>query len=95
MYRYKKSVDIEYNRQGAIYFVSRLYAELPEESKKTIRHICEVAGDDHADALMEFVTTDRSATSICMRFYISRSSLYRLVRRYYHEFPDIEICSTP
>ena len=31
MFRYKKSVPVSYERQGYIYFASRLYRELTEE----------------------------------------------------------------
>ena len=36
MFRFKSGVDVTYNRQGYIYFTSRLYKELAEEDQKTI-----------------------------------------------------------
>ena len=31
MFRYKRGVKVDYDRQGYIYFVSRMYKELPAE----------------------------------------------------------------
>ena len=53
-----------------------------------IRDMCLAAGGEYHRALLEFVTTDTSATSICLRHYISKATLYRAVRKYYEGFPD-------
>ena len=36
MFRYKKSVPVSYERQGYIYFASRLYRELTEEQQRKL-----------------------------------------------------------
>ncbi|MGN1120988.1 MAG: hypothetical protein ACI4RV_01395 [Eubacteriales bacterium] len=87
IFREFKGVRVEYNRQGYIFFISRLYKELPESEKRMIESLCEKCGEEYSAALFEFVTTDRTATSVCMRHYISKGTLYRCVRRYYESFP--------
>lgn len=86
MFRYKRSVPVSYDRQGYIYFMSRLFRELPERQRGDILSLCRECGGEYAEALLEFVTTDKTATEICMRHSISRSTLERVVRRYYMMF---------
>lgn len=87
MFRYKKSVGGSYARQGYIYFASLRYRELPERRQETIRQLCRECGGEYADALLEFVTTDRGAVAVCVEHHLSQSTLERAVRRYYQEFP--------
>lgn len=86
MFRFKRSVPVSYDRQGYIYFISRLFRELPQERRREILELCRVSGGEYAGALLEFVTTDANATEICMRHNLSRSTLERAVRRYYVNF---------
>ena len=88
MWRYKKSIPVSYERQGYIYFTSLLYRDLPARAQQKILNLCLEAGGEYYQALMEFVTTDAGATSICMRHHISPSTLERVVRRYYERFPQ-------
>lgn len=88
MFRFKKAVPVSYDLQGYIYFYSRLYRMLPVEEKKRIVKICEAAGGEHAQALLEFVTTDAGATSVCRHHYLSQSTLERVVRKYYTAFAE-------
>mgnify|MGYP001228141712 CR=1 FL=1 len=88
MFRYKKSVPVSYERQGYIYFSSLLYREMPEKAQRKILNLCmECGGGDYYRALFEFVTTDANATYICMKHSLSRSTLERIVRKYYEGFP--------
>lgn len=87
MYRFKQGVKVKYDRQGYIYFVSRLYKDLPEEKRAAIRQHCRDCAGEYHKALFEFVTRDTTATAIELKYYISRATLYRVVRRYYEEFP--------
>lgn len=87
MFRLKRSIELDYNRQGYVYFLSRCYSDLKPERQLEIMAICNAAGGEHAPALFEFVTTDATATAVCMKHYISRSTLYRAVKRYYESFP--------
>lgn len=86
MYRYKKSVRVSYDKQGYIYFFSRLYNELDPDAQAYIRKIAGEAGGEHAEAVMRYVTTDDSATKICAECYLSKATLHRAVAKYYELF---------
>ena len=86
MFRFKRSVPVSYDRQGYIYFASRLFRDLPEEQRREILDLCRECGGEHSAALLEFVTTDATATEICIKHNVSRSTLERAVRRYYMNF---------
>lgn len=88
MYRYKRGVKADYNRQGYVYFVSRRFEHLTPTRQRKIRELCADAGGEYEDALFEFVTTDTTATAICMKHYVSKATLYRAVKRYYEAFPE-------
>ena len=63
MFRFKSGVKVDYNRQGYIYFTSRLYKDLPEEDQRVILNLCLEHGGESYQALLEFVTTDATATA--------------------------------
>ncbi len=77
---------MSYNRQGYIYFTSRLFRELPQARRLKIMELCRESGGEYSAALLEFVTTDVSSTEICLKHNVSRSTLERAVRRYYTNF---------
>ncbi len=87
MFRFRQGVKIGYDRQGYVYFVSRCYKQLPKMQQAKIRRLCADCGGPHGDALLEFVTTDTTATAVTMKYYLSRATLYRIVRKYYEKFP--------
>lgn len=87
MFRYKRSLPVSYERQGYIYFASRLYEDMPERAQQTIDALCRHCGGEYCRALHEFVTTDAGATAVCTRHHLSPSTLERIVRRYYEQFP--------
>jgi len=61
MFRYKRGVKADYNRQGYIYFTSRRYRELDEAAQQKILNLCLEHGGEYYQALFEFVTTDARA----------------------------------
>ena len=84
MYRYKKSIPVSYTKQGFIYFKSLLFHELPQNEQKQIVNACMRAAGGNYQALFDFITCDdMSAQAVCMKYYISRSTLERAVKRYY------------
>ena len=84
MFRYKRSVPLDYDRQGYLYFHLRRYKQLSERQQATIRQVCRDAGGaEYAPALLAFLTEDAGATTICNTYYLSRSTLERLVVRCY------------
>lgn len=85
MFRFKKAIPVDYDAQGYIYFLSKRYKDLPAAAKRRIEGICRTAGGEHHQALLEFVTTDAGAATVCSRHYLSQSTLERAVRRYYLE----------
>ena len=87
MFRYKRGVKADYNRQGYIYFTSRRYRELDEAAQQKILNLCLEHGGEYYQALFEFVTTDASATALTMRHHMDKTTLYRKVRKYYENFP--------
>ena len=97
MFRYKSGIPMSYNRQGYVYFASRLYKHWPQEVRNVIDGICRQAvkesnirgGQKHyVQALTEFVTTDIRAEQLECRYGINRDSFYRCVRAYYMLFPE-------
>ena len=87
MFRYKSGINVSYNRQGYIYFLSRRYKELAPEEQQGIVKLCLESGGEYYQALFEFVTTDVTATALSLKHYIGKSTLYRCVRKYYEGFP--------
>lgn len=88
MFRFKKSIPVSYERQGYIFFVSKLYKELPPKAQQKIVALCMECGRGNCRALFEFVTTDTGAVAICEKYRIaSETTIYRMVREYYLKFP--------
>lgn len=86
MFRVKKGIKRNYQEQGYIYFISLNYYGLNEEGQEKINNLCIVCGGEHYQALFDFVTSDKSATEICLNHAIGKSTLYRIVRAYYEGF---------
>lgn len=87
MFRFRQGVKLGYDRQGYVYFVSKCFKALPSEQQEKIRRLCRECGGQHSEALFEFMTTDTTATAVTMKHYLSRATLYRIVRKYYEKFP--------
>ncbi len=88
MFRMKKGIPVSYERQGYIYFASRLYPELGQKDQQKILNLCLENGGEYYQALFEFVTSNQGAELVCQRHHLSRSTLERAVRRYYMAFPQ-------
>ena len=88
-FRYNPKINISYDRQGYIYFTSKMYKNLPQKRKQEIWSLCKECGGAYAAALLKFVTTDLSQTAVCMSHNLSSSTLRRSVRRYYESFPAV------
>ncbi len=88
VFRFKRGIRVGYVRQGYIYFCSLLYKTLPKGKKKIIDDLCRECGGEYWEALREFVTTENvNAEAIALKYFISESTLYRAVRKYYESFP--------
>lgn len=86
MFRFKRSIPLNYDQQGFIYFTSKRYRELTPPERKQIRELCRKAGGEHREALFAFVTTNTDAATVCAEHFLSESTLERAVRRYYIAF---------
>ena len=83
-FRYKKTIPLNYDRQGYLYFWLRRYKEMDKPQRETIRQVCrEAGGAEYGPALLAFLTTDKGAAAICGSHYLSRSTLERLVVKAY------------
>ena len=87
MFRYKAGVKVSYARQGYIYFISLRFAELKDRQKEKIWKLCRRCGGENSEALFAAVTTETSDDLLCCKYFISKSTLYRMKRKYYEEFP--------
>jgi len=88
LFRYKKSVSLSYEEQGYIYFTSLRYKQLPADSQELINRLCRECGGEYHRALFDFVTTDVGATAVCNRYFLSQSTLERIVKKYYVAFSE-------
>ena len=86
MFRFKRSIPVDYSDQVYIYAVSRRYQKLPAKKRKLVRDISREAGKEYSEAVLEYVTTDLEAVQVCEKHHISLSTLERAVRRYYTAF---------
>ena len=87
-FRFKRSIPVDYETQGYIYFTSRRFRELEPEMQEKIRCLCRRAGGGHEEALLTFVTTDMGALEVCSRYFLSESTLERAVKKYYQAFAE-------
>lgn len=88
VFRFKRSVPVDYDLQGYIYFTSRLYYALPKREQEKILRLCAEAGGEYYQALFEFVTGNEGATAVCSKHYLSQSTLERVVNQYYVLFAE-------
>ena len=86
MFRVRKSIPVDPDLQGYIYFVSRMYQKLDSKGQRRVRDLCAQAGGEYHKALFEFVTTGAGTVAVCQKHYISQSTLERIVRKYYIAF---------
>ena len=82
-FRYNECLGIPYDLQGHIYFHSKRYKQLEKEEKEVIDAACQWAGGQYANALKQYVTTNKKDVAVCQRFYMSRNTLLRTVANYY------------
>ena len=85
-FKIKSGVNLSYEEQAYIWAYSRLYKRLCAAERAKIRALCQKSAGAYAEALLDYVTTDDTATRICLRHNISRATLYRCVQKYYMGF---------
>ena len=85
-FKYMPSLSQSYERQGEIFFTCRNYHNLLPHQQQRIRDICEEAAGGNGfkrAALLEFMTTGASWRYVCIRYYISDSTLERMRKEFY------------
>lgn len=87
MFRYRSGIRVSYDRQGYVYFTSRLYREMSPEDQKKIENLCRNCAGQYGPALLELVTTNADMTWVTQRYHVSKSTMLRCLRRYYERFP--------
>ena len=85
--RRKKGVHRPLEEQRYICAVSQMYRRLDPDKQARIRQLCRQAAPGYEEALLAFVTTSRTTTSVAMEFFISEATLHRAARRYFVIFP--------
>ncbi len=88
MFRKKRSIPVDYDIQGYIYFKSKMFRRLPPEGRAQIRRLCKEAGGEYADAVFEFVTQSSGAAAVSERHHIAEKTLERAVQKYYLLFAE-------
>ena len=89
MFRFRKKLPVRYDWQGYIYFTGKMYRWLPEIQRRKVLNLCAEAGGEYHQALFECVTTNKSIEEVCMKHYLSPSTMDRLLRRYYILFAEM------
>lgn len=72
-FKYRKSMNLPYRKQGYIFFHCQMANSLPEEEREKIKKACDSTG--FGDAVYEYITTDASSIYICQKHYISEKWL--------------------
>ena len=86
MFRYRKSRNLKYNEQGLIYFLCHNYHKMPQNVQEMIKNRCKNTCGHHWNAVFDYMTTDKSFISVCMKHYISESTLADNILRFYKDW---------
>ncbi len=84
--KYHSCFKVPKHEQGLIYYSCLNHKILPPKKEIYIINLCIKIGDEYADALCEAVMTEEGLQCIAMKHYMSVSSLWRLVKRFYEAF---------
>ena len=76
----------KYEKTRSQYALYEYYKTRLKRERKRIRELCRKASLEHREAVLEYVTTDTPADTVCTRHFLSRSTLERVTRRYYMLF---------
>lgn len=90
-WREHKSVSVNRNKQGMIFFFCQNYKNLPKEDQTVIDELCIAAGKGYEAALFEYMTTPSTRTKVVMDYYLSEMTLTRAVNRFISAFPDFTV----
>ncbi len=86
MFKKRRGINLSYPMQGFICFTCLTYDAQPKTVKTKINKLCSKIGGEFKDALFEFVTTEKTAVEIGMKYYVSESKLYDLRKKFYESW---------
>lgn len=86
MFRKIRSIKLPYKKQGYIRFTCWNYEDLPQKTQALINRICAEVGGEDAPALREFLTTDKTAVAVAMKYFVRENKLYDMRREFYIRF---------
>lgn len=87
MFKKRRSIRLNYKKQGLVYFICINHRDMPPQVQEKILRLCRTVAGEDADALHEFLTNENtSATGVSLRYYINEKRLYALRRRFYEEW---------
>ena len=89
MFRYKRSIPVDYDTQGYICFLLRRFHKLEKAEQKRLRELCRKAAGMYGTGVLEYLTTDADADYICARHHLSPSTLERMVKKVYVAVADV------
>lgn len=88
-FRFKPSINVTYDRQGAIYFTVRRYHGMPEQKKKRVNELMRAAAGENWEALRDYLTGDEKVKDVLKRYYIaSFTTINGAVKKFMEAFPD-------
>lgn len=88
-FRYRSSVNVPYDRQGAIWFTAKRYEQLPEKKRTGLDNLFRAVAGRNWGALKEYLTTDATPKDVMSKHYIaSFTTLQNLVKRFMEAYPD-------
>lgn len=88
-FRYRPSVNVPYNRQGAIWFTMKRYHSMPEQKKRRVDKMLREAAGENWNALLEYMTGEETSKDVLKRHHIaSRTTIKRAMKKFMEIFPD-------
>lgn len=88
-FRFKRSVTVPYNRQGAIWFAMKRYHSMPEQKKKKVNELLRAAAGENWEALRDYLTSDEENKDVIKKHHIASSTtIYRAMKKFMEAFPD-------
>ena len=88
-FRFSRTARAGYDRQGYVWFTSRMYRYLSAGQKDTIRQTCWKAAGEEWEALMAYVTTGQTMDQVCRAYLTTPERVGRHYRRYLELFPRV------
>lgn len=87
-FHFKQQLKLGYIMQGYIFFTCQNYRRLPQEYQKKIESLCEVAGGEYKDALLEVMTTRRTILCVARRHHMGERTLRNKTEKFYERIEE-------